>query len=122
MKHDQPRLEDYLAHIDQAIERIKFYTAGMTEADFLEDLKGQDAVIRNLEIVGEASRKIETLHPAFAAEHPSLPLRQAYRMRNFLAHGYFAVNLPVVWQTIHEQLPGLQEQVQNVAAKLKQQP
>ncbi|CAG9187213.1 HepT-like ribonuclease domain-containing protein [Cupriavidus pinatubonensis] len=53
----------------------------------------QDAVIRNIEIIGEASHNIESHHPDFAAAHPELPLAFAYQMRNAVAHGYFKVDL-----------------------------
>jgi uncharacterized protein with HEPN domain len=74
----------------------------------------QDAVIRNLEIIGEASRNIETKHPDFAAAHPELPLAVAYQMRNAVAHGYFKVDLQVVWKTLHNDLPDLYKLVQAV--------
>ena len=72
----------------------------------------QDAVIRNFEIIGEASHNIEQHYPEFAAEHPGLPLAFAYQMRNAVAHGYFKVDLEIVWKTVHADLPGLHEQVQ----------
>jgi uncharacterized protein with HEPN domain len=65
----------------------------------------QDAVIRNLEIIGEASRNIERKHPDFTAAHPELPLSFAYEMRNALAHGYFKVDLAIVWKTVETDLP-----------------
>jgi uncharacterized protein with HEPN domain len=74
---------------------------------FLGNAMAQDAVIRNLEIIGEASHNIEQHHPDFAAAHPELPLAFAYQMRNAVAHGYFKVDLEIVWKTIHNDLPGL---------------
>ena len=73
MSRDAQRLADYLAHILEAIERIGRYTEHITEAAFLENEMVQDAVIRNFEIVGEASHNIETHYPEFAAAHPELP-------------------------------------------------
>jgi uncharacterized protein with HEPN domain len=104
-----PRLNDYLGHILQAIERIERYTANMTEVAFLgkDNELTQDAVIRNFEIIGEASRNIERNCPEFAAEHPDLPLLNAYEMRNALAHGYFRVDLEILWKTIQSDLPAL---------------
>jgi uncharacterized protein with HEPN domain len=67
----------------------------------------QDTVVRNFEIIGEASRNIEHHHPEFAAAHPELPLAVAYEMRNALAHGYFMVDLGIVWRTIQRNLPHL---------------
>ena len=71
----------------------------------------QDAVIRNFEIIGEASRIIERVAPDFVTAHPELPLSFAYDMRNVLAHGYYKVDLGVVWKTIECDLPDLYEQV-----------
>lgn len=82
----------------------------MDEASFLSNAMVQDAVIRNLEIIGEASRNIERLAPQFVAAHPELPLTYAYEMRNVLAHGYYKVDLAFVW-TIKRDLPMLQVEV-----------
>ena len=65
----------------------------------------QDAVLRNIEIVGEASRNISRHHAAFAAQHPALPLTPAYEMRNVTAHGYFAIDLEVVWTQLRTICP-----------------
>lgn len=82
MTRDPRRLPDYLGHILQAIERIRRYTDHTDEAAFLQGEMLQDAVIRNLEVIGEASRNIEHSHPDFVAAHPELPLAFAYEMRN----------------------------------------
>ena len=64
-------------------------------------------MIRNLEVVGEASRNIERVDPDFVAAHPELPLAVATDMRNALAHGYFKIDLAIVWKTIQTDLPQL---------------
>ena len=79
---------------------------------FLENGLVQDAVIRNFEVIGEASNNIEKRHPDFAAAHPELPLSFAYQMRNAVAHGYFKVDFEIVWQTVQRDLPGLYELVE----------
>ena len=107
MSRDPQRVAVYLGHIGQAIERIHRYTEDLDEAAFSYDELIQDAVIRNLEIVGEACRNLERDHPDFAAAHPELPLAFAYEMRNALAHGYFKVDLAIVWKTIETDLPEL---------------
>jgi len=105
------RLVYYLDHIIQAIERIESYVDDMVETAFLDSSLVQDAVLRNIEIVGEASRKIELGFPTFAQAHPELPLAVAYQMRNVVAHGYFKVDLELVWKTIHRDLPELHKMV-----------
>lgn len=111
MSRDLQRLPDYLAHILEAIERIDRYTEDMDELAFLDNQMAQDAVVRNFEIIGEASNNIEKHYPEFAAAHPELPLAFAYQMRNAVAHGYFKVDFEIVWKTIHSNLPELCQQV-----------
>ena len=118
MSRDPQRLPDYLGHILEAIERIHSYVEDVDEVGFLSSKIIQDAVIRNLEVIGEASRNIERVHPEFAAAHPELPLALANDMRNALAHGYFKVDLEIVWKTIQGNLPDLHAQVTEVSATL----
>lgn len=75
MSRDPQRLPDYLGHILEAIERIQAYVADVDVVGFLSSKIIQDAVIRNLEVIGEASRNIERVHPEFAAAHRKLPWR-----------------------------------------------
>ncbi len=110
-KSDSLRLPEYLGHILQAIERIYDYIEDIDEVAFLQDTKTQDAVIRNFEIIGEASNNIKRHHAEFASQHPEIKLSFAYEMRNALAHGYFKVDLEIVWRTIHNDLPELHRQV-----------
>lgn len=114
MSKDRQRLIDYLAHILEAIERIDRYTQDIDEVAFLQNQLIQDAVIRNLEILGEASNNIQKHYPDFAAGRPELPLAFAYQMRNALSHGYFKVDYEIVWKTIHSNLPVLHGQVKDV--------
>lgn len=118
MSRDPQRLPDYLGHILEAIERIHSYVEDVDEVGFLSSNIIQDAVIRNLEVIGEASRNIERVHPEFAAAHPELPLALANDMRNALAHGYFKVDLEIVWETIQRSLPDLHAQIIEVSATL----
>ena len=111
MSRDPLRLADYLGHILEAISQIQNYCEDIDEVSFLENRLIQDAVIRNFEIIGEASKNIERVAPEFVAAHPELPLAFAYDMRNLLAHGYYKVDVNVVWKTIERDLPYLEEQV-----------
>ena len=111
MSRDPLRLADYLGHILEAISQIQNYCEDIDEVSFLENRLIQDAVIRNFEVIGEASKNIERVAPEFVAAHPELPLAFAYDMRNLLAHGYYKVDVTVVWKTIERDLPYLQEQV-----------
>lgn len=81
MTRDKQRITDYLEHILEAIDRINRYTAEMTKNDFLCNLLVQDAVIRNFEIIGEASHNIEIHHPEFASAHPYSQKRSSATLR-----------------------------------------
>jgi uncharacterized protein with HEPN domain len=111
MSRDEQRLRDYLTHILDAIARIECYTVDIDEQAFLDSNITQDAVIRNIEIIAEASHSIQSHYPAFAAAHPELPLAIAYQMRNAVAHGYFQVDLEIVWKTVQHDLAGLAAQI-----------
>lgn len=109
-----PRLEDYLEHILTAIERIFDYLEDVDELKFLNNTLVQDAVIRNLEIIGEASNKIKLGYPDVQEEYPHIPFSFAYQMRNAVAHGYFKVDYEIVWRTIHTNLPEFYKQIKMV--------
>lgn len=70
---DPLRIADYLRHILEAIDNIQVYTAGMDLSGFMTDRKTQDAVIRNLAVMGEACNNVAKNHPAFASEHSAVP-------------------------------------------------
>ncbi len=118
MSRDPQRLADYLAHILEAIERIERYTEDLSEPAFLQNELVQDAVIRNFEILGEASHNIELHFPAFATAHPEVPFAFAYQMRNAVAHGYFKVDWEIVWKTIQNDLTRLYAQVRELLMEL----
>ncbi|MBI2752858.1 MAG: DUF86 domain-containing protein [Betaproteobacteria bacterium] len=100
-----------------AAEKIVRYTAGMDKTAFLADEKTQHAVIRNLEIVREAARRILDEHPEFAARHGEVPWKKIYAMRNRLTHGYLEVNIDVVWETIGKSLPELQGHARQILGR-----
>ena len=118
-KADALRIPDYLEHIIEAIDRIDRYLADMDEIAFLNDQKTQDAVVRNFEIIGEAAHNIESYHAAFAATHSEVPWSAVYAMRNRVAHGYFKVDLEMVWKTIHTDLPELRVQIKRLRQQIK---
>ena len=119
---DVLRVRDYLEHMELAIARIRRYLAGLDRVSFLAREEKQDAVIRNIEIVGEAAQSIRRRHPEFAARHPEIPWGGVYGMRNAIAHGYFTVDLDVVWKTVCKELPTLAEQVRALRGALQKDP
>jgi len=112
------RVPDYLGHILLAIERIDRYTADLDEVGFLGNELVQDAVIRNIEIIGEASNNVLRVHAEFAATHNEIPWLVMYTMRNRVSHGYEQVDLEIVWKTIQGDLPVLYQLVQDALKKL----
>ena len=105
------RVPDYLGHILAAIERIERHTAKVDELSFLSSELIQDAVIRNLEVIGEAANNIQRVDAAFAAAHSEIPWQIMYTMRNRLSHGYDQVDIEMVWKTLCKDLPELYKKV-----------
>jgi len=118
-KKDTLRIPDYLEHILAAIKRIQHYTDDMDGNGFLANEMVQDAVIRNIEVIGEAARNIEFHHPDFAKKHSHIPWEDIYLMRNRVSHGYFSVDLEIIWATIERDLPLLEQQIQTVYQQVK---
>jgi uncharacterized protein with HEPN domain len=112
------RVGDYLDHILYAIEKIERYTRDMDLAAFIADELVQDGVLRNLEIVGEASKNIRQDAPEFAQQHAHVPWQVMYAMRNILSHAYHEVDLATVWEVVARNLPELQRDVRAIRAAL----
>lgn len=110
----QSRLPDYLEHIQQAASDACGFVEGLSKDDFIEDKRTQQAVIMSLIIVGEASTKIMDGFPDFVLEHQTVPWRSMRGMRNRIAHGYFDINLDVVWETVQKALPDLVKQIEDL--------
>lgn len=117
----EPRLPDYLRHIQEAAERTQAYIAGMDFAAFRADLRTQQAVLFNLVILGEASAKVMNAYPDFVAQHPAVPWRSIRNMRNRVAHGYFKIDYELLWETMAAALPELLNQLPAVIAAADQQ-
>lgn len=105
----------YLRDIGERLRRIEMYTQGGRTA-FLDSLLIQDAVVRNLEIMGEAAKN---LSPAFRHMHADLPWREMGRFRDLAIHVYFKVRLEDVWDIVERELPTLRERLPVLIASLK---
>ena len=103
----ESRLDDYLEHMRQAAADACSFVVGSTKDAFVEDRRTQQAVIMSLVIIGEAATKVMDSYSEFAQAHPEVPWRSMRGMRNRIAHGYFDINLDVVWDTVQTALPEL---------------
>ena len=111
MNPEASRLTDYLDHMQQAAMDACGFVAGIDKADFLEDKKTQQAVIMSLIIIGEVATKVMDSYAEFTQAHPEVRWRSMRGMRNRIAHGYFDINLDVVWETVQTALPELLAQL-----------
>lgn len=97
----------YLHHIADAIADIDKYTAGGKQ-EFFATKMIQDAVIRNLEIIGEA---VKNITPATREQYPDIPWKQIAGLRDILIHQYFGVDLDTIWLVVENRLPLLSERI-----------
>lgn len=102
---------DYLADIIDAMQKIGQFTQGMSEEEFLCDEKTEFAVIRALEIIGEATK---CLPESFRKSYPQIPWKAMAGMRDKLIHQYSGVDLHVVWKTVSEDIPLLLPHIQDI--------
>lgn len=107
-------MPDYLEHIQQAAIDALSFVDGLAKEDFLADKRTQQAVIMSLIIIGEAATKIMDGYTAFTQAHSKVPWRRMRNMRNRMAHGYYEINLDIVWDTVQEWLPELLKQLPSV--------
>jgi len=105
---------DYLEDILDAIRKVAQFIQGMTFEEFAKDDKTVFAVIRGLEVIGEATKRI----PSSVRDlHPEVPWREMAGMRDKLTHDYFGINLIVVWKTAIEDLPALEPVISRIVSE-----
>lgn len=101
----------YLHHNLDAIRLIEEYTKGMSENEFLANSMAHDAVVRQIEIIGEDARNISD---AFRDKHSKLPWGKMTGIRNKIIHEYFNINYAIVWDTVRDDLPGLKKSITKI--------
>ncbi len=101
----------YIEHILDCIRKIKEFTNGLSLKDFLVNELVQDAVIRNIEIIGEVSKKISSDTKQIYYE---IPWKEIAGMRDQLIHDYLGVDVEVVWRTITEDIPTLEKHIKEI--------
>lgn len=117
-KQRQRRLPDYLDHMLEATRLAQNYVANLDMPAFFENRMAQQAVTMNLVIIGEAVTQIRNEYPAFleANPNPGLPWKSMIGMRNRMTHGYFDIDLEIVWNTIKTHLPELEAFLEKLIA------
>lgn len=108
------RDRDFLNDIREAIQRIAAYTKGMTYSRFLKDIKTQDAVVRNLEVIGEATKNLSS---RLKKTYPQIPWKDLAGVRDKMIHHYFGISYEIVWKIAREQLPQLLPQVEAILTR-----
>ena len=104
----------YLADIQESCEKVLRFTKGMTYKEFAQDDLHFDAVLRNLEIIGEA---VKNVSEETRQKYPTVKWRKIAGFRDIVAHEYFGVNTKVVWRTVHEDLPVIVPLLQKMLGK-----
>jgi uncharacterized protein with HEPN domain len=107
----------YCLHVRDAIHRIFSYTTEGKDA-FLGDRKTQDAVLRNLEVIGEAVKRVSE---RVKRSHPEIPWRRVAGMRDKVIHGYFGVDLRLIWEVVERELPSLDRTVEGILQELREE-
>ena len=105
------RYEQSLQDILDSIIRIEEYVSEMEYEDFTSDRRTVDAVIRNIEIIGEATKNIPD---DVRGKYPDVPWSEMAKMRDKVVHGYFDIAFSIVWETIVHDLPPLKQMIQEI--------
>ncbi|MHA2495411.1 MAG: HepT-like ribonuclease domain-containing protein [Candidatus Hodarchaeales archaeon] len=98
----------FIEHIWECIELIEKYTKEKTRAEFIESTQLQDAVIHRLEIIGEA---VKNIPEDFKEKYPEIPWKDIARTRDKLIHGYFGIDLDLVWEIAQKDIKDLKENI-----------
>ncbi len=106
----------FLSDIKEAAGKILEYTEGMTYEDFRTDGRTQDAVIRNFEVIGEATKN---LPDDLRARYPAIEWRQVAGFRDIIAHGYFRIDYEILWGIVTEKVPGLKQEIGRILKEEK---
>lgn len=110
----QDRPLDNIAQMLHTTGQARIYVEGMSKEDFLADPKTQDAVIMKILVIGELATRMLDKHADFAAQHPQIPWQFMKGIRNRMAHGYFELDLDVIWDTVTTELLVLEKNLGSI--------
>lgn len=110
-------LNEYLKDILESISNIEEYTQGISEAEFSQNQQKQDAVMRRLEIIGEA---VKNLPASFCEKHPDVPWPKIAGLRDVLIHGYFGLHIKRIWKVVKEDLPELKRKLEKIGKEMNE--
>lgn len=98
----------FIDDIIESVDKIERYLASMSEDEFYSDSEKQDAVLRRMEIIGEATKNIPV---EFRDKYPDVPWQKMAGLRDIIIHQYFGVTLGLIWRVAHVELPTMKEQI-----------
>lgn len=104
----------YLDDIQSSVDKILHYTQGLRFEEFVEDNKTFDAVVLNLQIIGEAAKNVPD---SVKGKYPEVDWRRIAGLRDVIAHGYFGLNEHVLWDLVQNRVPELSQQIRSILAR-----
>ena len=114
MKKERKEPLIFINHILESISLIEDFSKGLTKEKMIDDKLRQNAIIRQIEIVGEA---VKNLPKDFVAEHPAVNWKDIAGMRDKIIHQYFDINFDIVWGVLKEDIPTLKGQIKKILEK-----
>ncbi len=109
---NRDRLLDYLYDMERAATAAVGFTAGIKKSDFFSDDRTQHAIGMCLIVIGEAAVRLIETYPDFVSEHPDFPWHAVRGLRNRVAHGYFALDMEIIWETTQTTIPNLLAEIE----------
>jgi uncharacterized protein with HEPN domain len=109
-------LVELIAQMRESATNALVFTDGLSQSDFLTDLRTQHAVAMCITVIGETATRVLADFPDFAAQHPEIPWTSIRGMRNRIAHGYFSIDQTIVWDTLRPGLADLLSRLSNLGS------
>jgi len=108
----------YIEHIKEAIYNIESFIKGYSREDFYQSIEKQSAVVRQIEVIGEAAKNLSI---EFGAKYPQIPWKEIIGMRDKIIHKYFEVDLNIIWDVIKKNLPKLKRNINEILKEIRKE-